>query len=92
MKEHQNWCVIDANHSKWKVWNTILQEVQAVVKKVQIYLERRKEGKRKANFPRIFLSKAAMYYVHDNFTFLWMTLILGHIHILKFFNLICRDL
>ncbi|KAL2306581.1 hypothetical protein Nmel_004510 [Mimus melanotis] len=45
MKEHQNWCVIDANHSKWKVWNTILQEVQAVVKKVQIYLERRKEGK-----------------------------------------------
>uniref|UniRef100_A0A8C3U4C0 Adenylate kinase 9 n=1 Tax=Catharus ustulatus TaxID=91951 RepID=A0A8C3U4C0_CATUS len=45
MKEHQNWCVIDANHSKWKVWNTILQEVQAVVKKIQIYLERRKEGK-----------------------------------------------
>ncbi|XP_023779691.1 adenylate kinase 9 isoform X1 [Cyanistes caeruleus] len=45
MKEHQNWCVIDANHSKWKVWNTIEQEVQVVVKQIQIYLERRKEGK-----------------------------------------------
>uniref|UniRef100_A0A8C3QS55 Cilia- and flagella-associated protein 206 n=1 Tax=Cyanoderma ruficeps TaxID=181631 RepID=A0A8C3QS55_9PASS len=45
MKEHQNWCVIDANHSKWKVWNTVLQEVQMVVKQTQIYLERKKEGK-----------------------------------------------
>ncbi|XP_077031305.1 adenylate kinase 9 isoform X3 [Agelaius phoeniceus] len=45
MKEHQNWCVIDANHSKWRVWKTVLQEVQLVVKQIQIYLERRKEGK-----------------------------------------------
>lgn len=33
-----------------------------------------------------------MYYVHDNFNFLWMWLIRGHIYTLKFFNLICRDL
>lgn len=56
MKEHQNWCVIDANHSKWKVWNTVLQEVQMVVKQMQIYMERKKEGKRKTKFPRIFVS------------------------------------
>ncbi|XP_063245853.1 adenylate kinase 9 isoform X2 [Prinia subflava] len=45
MKEYQNWCVINANHSKWRVWNTVLQEVQMVVKQMQIYLERKKEGK-----------------------------------------------
>ncbi|XP_054135764.1 adenylate kinase 9 isoform X2 [Melozone crissalis] len=45
MKEHQNWCVIDASHSKWRVWKTVLQKVQSVVKQIQIYLERRKEGK-----------------------------------------------
>ncbi|XP_053828617.1 adenylate kinase 9 isoform X1 [Vidua macroura] len=45
MTEHQNWCVIDANHSKWRVWNTVLQKVQMVVKQIQTYLERRKEGK-----------------------------------------------
>uniref|UniRef100_H0ZPC4 Adenylate kinase 9 n=1 Tax=Taeniopygia guttata TaxID=59729 RepID=H0ZPC4_TAEGU len=45
MKERQNWCVIDANHSKWRVWNTVLQKVQVVVKQIQIYLERRREGK-----------------------------------------------
>ncbi|XP_058275606.1 adenylate kinase 9 isoform X1 [Hirundo rustica] len=45
MKEYQNWCVIDANHNKWRVWNSVLQEVQMVVKQMQIYLEKRKEGK-----------------------------------------------
>lgn len=61
MKEHQNWCVIDANHSKWKVWNTVLQEVQMVVKQMQIYMERKKEGKRKTKFPRIFVSLKSCY-------------------------------
>ncbi|XP_041873216.1 adenylate kinase 9-like isoform X2 [Corvus kubaryi] len=45
IKEHQNWCVIDAEHSKWKVWNKVQQEVQVVVKQIQIYLERIREGK-----------------------------------------------
>ncbi|KGL84236.1 Adenylate kinase 9, partial [Tinamus guttatus] len=44
-KEHQNWCVIDAFHSKWWIWNKVLQEVQVVVKEIQIYLERIREGK-----------------------------------------------
>ncbi|XP_061222784.1 adenylate kinase 9-like isoform X2 [Neopsephotus bourkii] len=44
-KEHQNWCVIDAFRSKWWVWNKVLQEVQVVVKEIQIYLERIREGK-----------------------------------------------
>ncbi|XP_074903127.1 adenylate kinase 9 [Buteo buteo] len=44
-KEHQNWCVIDACQSKWWIWNKVLQEVQVVVKEIQIYLERVKEGK-----------------------------------------------
>ncbi|KFQ95639.1 Adenylate kinase 9, partial [Nipponia nippon] len=45
MKEHQNWCVIDAFQSKWWIWNKVLQEVQVVVKEIQIYLERVREGK-----------------------------------------------
>ncbi|XP_010295413.1 PREDICTED: adenylate kinase 9-like, partial [Phaethon lepturus] len=44
-KEHQNWCVIDAFQSKWWIWKKVLQEVQLVVKEIQIYLERIKEGK-----------------------------------------------
>ncbi|XP_065690633.2 adenylate kinase 9 isoform X2 [Patagioenas fasciata] len=44
-KEHQNWCVIDAFQSKWWIWNKVLQEVQVGVKKIQIYLEKRREGK-----------------------------------------------
>ncbi|XP_009703675.1 PREDICTED: adenylate kinase 9 [Cariama cristata] len=44
-KEHQNWCVIDAFQSKWWIWNKVLQEVQGVVKEIQIYLERTREGK-----------------------------------------------
>uniref|UniRef100_A0A8C3C0F7 Adenylate kinase 9 n=1 Tax=Cairina moschata TaxID=8855 RepID=A0A8C3C0F7_CAIMO len=44
-KEHQNWCMVDATQSKWWIWNKVLQEVQVVVKEIQIYLERIKEGK-----------------------------------------------
>ncbi|XP_074779446.1 adenylate kinase 9 [Athene noctua] len=44
-KEHQNWCVIDALQSKWWIWNKVLQEVQVVVKEIQTYLERIREGK-----------------------------------------------
>ncbi|KFP23703.1 Adenylate kinase 9, partial [Colius striatus] len=44
-KEHQNWCVISAFQSKWWIWNKVLQEVQVVVKEIQIYLERIREGK-----------------------------------------------
>ncbi|XP_032861593.2 adenylate kinase 9 isoform X3 [Tyto alba] len=44
-KEHQNWCVIDACQSKWWIWNKVLHEVQVVVKEIQIYLERIREGK-----------------------------------------------
>ncbi|XP_009957843.1 PREDICTED: adenylate kinase 9, partial [Leptosomus discolor] len=44
-KEHQNWCVIDGSQSKWWIWNKVLQEVQVVVKEIQIYLERIREGK-----------------------------------------------
>ncbi|KFQ26432.1 Adenylate kinase 9, partial [Merops nubicus] len=44
-KEHQNWCVIDAFQSKWWIWNKVLQEVQVVIKEIQIYLERIREGK-----------------------------------------------
>jgi len=49
-QEHQNWCVIDAFRSKWWIWNKVLQEVQVVVKEIQIYLERIREGKRKTKF------------------------------------------
>ncbi|XP_042746128.1 adenylate kinase 9 [Lagopus leucura] len=44
-KEHQNWCVIDAFQSKWWIWDRVLQEVQVIVKEIQIYLERIREGK-----------------------------------------------
>ncbi|NXC44701.1 KAD9 kinase, partial [Penelope pileata] len=44
-KEHQNWCVIDALRSKWWIWDKVLQEVQVIVKEIQIYLERIREGK-----------------------------------------------
>lgn len=39
--------MVDATQSKWWIWNKVLQEVQVVVKEIQIYLERIKEGKRK---------------------------------------------
>ncbi|XP_075780087.1 adenylate kinase 9 isoform X4 [Pelodiscus sinensis] len=44
-EKHQNWCVVDAFHSKWWVWNKIFEEVQVIVKQIQIYLERIREGK-----------------------------------------------
>ncbi|XP_031467146.1 adenylate kinase 9 isoform X2 [Phasianus colchicus] len=44
-KEHQNWYVIDAFQSKWWIWDKVLQEVQVIVKEIQIYLERIREGK-----------------------------------------------
>uniref|UniRef100_A0A8C2TCB1 Adenylate kinase 9 n=1 Tax=Coturnix japonica TaxID=93934 RepID=A0A8C2TCB1_COTJA len=44
-KERQNWCVIDASQSKWWIWDKVLQEVQGIVKEIQIYLERVREGK-----------------------------------------------
>ncbi|XP_067402684.1 adenylate kinase 9 [Emydura macquarii macquarii] len=44
-EEHQNWCVVDAFRSKWWVWNKIFEEVQVIVKQIQIYLERIREGK-----------------------------------------------
>uniref|UniRef100_A0A8V0YMS8 Adenylate kinase 9 n=1 Tax=Gallus gallus TaxID=9031 RepID=A0A8V0YMS8_CHICK len=44
-KERQNWCVIDAFQSKWWMWDKVLREVQVIVKEIQIYLERIKEGK-----------------------------------------------
>lgn len=46
-KERQNWCVIDAFQSKWWMWDKVLREVQVIVKEIQIYLERIKEGKEK---------------------------------------------
>ncbi|KAL7987849.1 hypothetical protein Chor_006768 [Crotalus horridus] len=39
-EQHQNWYVLDASHSKWWIWNKILQETQAVTKQIQLYLER----------------------------------------------------
>lgn len=45
--------MIDAFRSKWWVWNKVLQEVQVVIKEIQIYLERIREGKRKTMFLRI---------------------------------------
>ncbi|KFP78168.1 Adenylate kinase 9, partial [Acanthisitta chloris] len=45
MKEHQNWCVIDAVQSRWWIWNKVQKEVQVVAKEIQIYLERINEGK-----------------------------------------------
>uniref|UniRef100_A0A8C3FGM5 Adenylate kinase 9 n=2 Tax=Chrysemys picta bellii TaxID=8478 RepID=A0A8C3FGM5_CHRPI len=44
-KEHQNWCVVDAFRSKWWVWNKIFEEVQVIIKQIQTYLERIREGK-----------------------------------------------
>ncbi|XP_043860892.1 adenylate kinase 9 [Dromiciops gliroides] len=44
-EEHQNWCVIDGFHSKWWVWNEVLENVQMMNKRIQLYLERIREGK-----------------------------------------------
>ncbi|XP_034265034.1 adenylate kinase 9 isoform X2 [Pantherophis guttatus] len=44
-EQHQNWYVLDGSHSKWWIWNKILQETQAVTKQIQLYLERIRQGK-----------------------------------------------
>ncbi|OXB70084.1 UNVERIFIED_CONTAM: hypothetical protein H355_004513, partial [Colinus virginianus] len=44
-KERQNWYVIDAFQSKWWIWDKVLREVQVIIKEIQIYLERIREGK-----------------------------------------------
>lgn len=44
-EQHQNWYVIDATHSKWWIWNKILEETQAITKQIQLYLERIRQGK-----------------------------------------------
>ncbi|XP_074043428.1 adenylate kinase 9 isoform X2 [Macrotis lagotis] len=44
-EEHQNWCVIDGFHSKWWVWNEVLEKVQMMNKRIQLYLERIRAGK-----------------------------------------------
>ncbi|XP_039207110.1 adenylate kinase 9 isoform X2 [Crotalus tigris] len=44
-EQHQNWYILDASHSKWWIWNKILQETQAVTKQIQLYLERIRQGK-----------------------------------------------
>nr|XP_034965151.1 adenylate kinase 9 isoform X3 [Zootoca vivipara] len=43
-EQHQNWYVIDGTHSKWWIWNKILEETQAITKQIQIYLERIRQG------------------------------------------------
>ncbi|XP_063773183.1 adenylate kinase 9 isoform X2 [Pseudophryne corroboree] len=43
--QHQNWCEIDAMHSKWWVSNKIIKEVQTSINQIQIYLQSIKEGK-----------------------------------------------
>ncbi|XP_072494186.1 adenylate kinase 9 [Notamacropus eugenii] len=44
-EEHQNWCVIDGFHSRWWVWNEVLENVQMMNKRIQLYLERIRAGK-----------------------------------------------
>ncbi|XP_042310178.1 adenylate kinase 9 isoform X2 [Sceloporus undulatus] len=44
-EQHQNWYVIDAYHSKWWIWDKVLQETQAITKQIQSYLERIRQGK-----------------------------------------------
>ncbi len=43
-EQHRNWIEIIGQNSKWKVWNTALSETKAIVKKVQIYLDRTAQG------------------------------------------------
>nr|XP_020863790.1 adenylate kinase 9 isoform X3 [Phascolarctos cinereus] len=43
--EHQNWCVIDGFHSKWWVWDKMLESVQMMNTRIQLYLERIRAGK-----------------------------------------------
>ncbi|XP_053155672.1 adenylate kinase 9 isoform X5 [Hemicordylus capensis] len=43
--QHENWYVIDGSHSKWWIWNKVLEETQKITKQIQIYLERIRQGK-----------------------------------------------
>nr|XP_020756598.1 adenylate kinase 9 [Odocoileus virginianus texanus] len=43
--QHQNWYVIDGFHSKWWIWNEVINKVKMVNKYMQIYMERIKAGK-----------------------------------------------
>ena len=43
-EKHRNIIAIDGEESKWKIWNSTLIEVKAIVKKIQIYLERIAQG------------------------------------------------
>ncbi|XP_067841405.1 adenylate kinase 9 [Heptranchias perlo] len=44
-QQHQNWHLIYGHHSKWWVWQKVLEEVKTSVKQIQVYLERIQEGK-----------------------------------------------
>uniref|UniRef100_A0ABM5G8U0 Adenylate kinase 9 isoform X3 n=1 Tax=Pogona vitticeps TaxID=103695 RepID=A0ABM5G8U0_9SAUR len=44
-EQHQNWYVVDATHSKWWIWNRVLEDTQAITKQIQTYLERIRQGK-----------------------------------------------
>uniref|UniRef100_A0A8D2IZM5 Cilia- and flagella-associated protein 206 n=1 Tax=Varanus komodoensis TaxID=61221 RepID=A0A8D2IZM5_VARKO len=44
-EQHQNWYVIDASHSKWWIWDKVLEETQTQTKKIQTYLEKIRQGK-----------------------------------------------
>ncbi|XP_054424615.1 adenylate kinase 9 [Pteronotus mesoamericanus] len=44
-EQHQNWYVIDGFHSKWWVWNEVINNIKMVNRYMQTYLERIKAGK-----------------------------------------------
>ncbi|XP_048348870.1 adenylate kinase 9 isoform X3 [Sphaerodactylus townsendi] len=44
-EQHQNWYVIDALHSKWWIWDKVLDETQKITKQIQMYLERIRQRK-----------------------------------------------
>ncbi|XP_038656937.1 adenylate kinase 9 [Scyliorhinus canicula] len=43
--QHQNWHIIYGHHSKWWVWEKVLEIVKASLKQIEIYLERIQNGK-----------------------------------------------
>ena len=44
-QQHENWVVVDAKISQWKLWNTSLEIAINSVKKVQRYLQHIKKSK-----------------------------------------------
>ena len=51
-KEHRNWIPIDAERSKWWVWNRALAETRNIVRHIQDYVERTTKGKERISvFP-----------------------------------------